>query len=79
MAQQGDQVVAGHLTLAGFPRACRVSSSATGNVTLLSTGDGQTLIGVFASPLQSPGYVVLAQLYFIYNGACRMMGWWWWW
>ena len=73
------QVVARHLTLAGLPCACRASSGATGNITLLSTGDGQTLIGVFASPLQSPSYVVLAQLYFIYNGECRMVGGWRWW
>ena len=53
------------------PCCCRLTLNKTGNVTLLSTGDGQQLIGVFASPIQVPGTVVLAQVYCSVNGEGR--------
>ena len=45
-----------------------VTLKATGNITLLSTGDGLLMIGVFAAPAQAPADVVLAQMYYICNG-----------
>ena len=57
-----------HRTLS--PRR-RVSLHITGNITLLTTGDGLQVIGVFASPTQQPAYVVLAQVYYILNGERR--------
>ena len=51
------------------PLCARVSSNTLGNVTLLSTGDGHLLTGLFANPSQySAGYVVLVQIFYAYNG-----------